>query len=104
MIHLSLLSPNQKLNDYNDKLHKDVIDLNKNYNLFLSTKEEHINSIINKLILLNPLNVMKKGYSITFKNDTVITSVEEIHIGDTINIRLSDGILDTKIINKRNIK
>ncbi|MCI5938932.1 MAG: exodeoxyribonuclease VII large subunit [Acholeplasmataceae bacterium] len=104
MKHLLLLSPNQKLNDYNDKLHKDVIDLNKNYNLFLSTKEEHINSIINKLILLNPLNVMKKGYSITFKNDTVITSVEEIHIGDTINIRLSDGILDTKIINKRNIK
>lgn len=102
--HLSLLSPSQKLNDYSDKLNKEVNDLNKNYNLFLNAKEEQINSLINKLILLNPLNVMQKGYSITFKNDTVITSVKETHIGDTINIRLSDGILDTKIINKRNIK
>lgn len=101
--NLSLLSPNQKLIDFNDKLINDTNDLNEAFNDYIINYNDKINGIIDKLVLLNPLNVMKKGYSITFKNDVVITNTNDINIDDVVNIRLSDGTIDAKIINKRKI-
>ena len=51
-----------------------------------------------KLILLNPLNLMKKGYSIAYQNNNVISSVKDININQTIKIKMSDGEITTNII------
>lgn len=101
---LALLSPNQKLIDYTQQLTDNITDLNESYNDYLNNHNDQINRLIDKLVLLNPLNVMKKGYSITFKNNVVVTKYDDVNIDETINIRLNDGIVDAKILNKRKIK
>lgn len=59
-------------------------------NLFI----KHNNSLelfINKLELLNPLNVLSKGYSVTKSKGKVINSSKDVKINDKLNIKLLDG-------------
>jgi len=44
-----------------------------------------------KLDMASPLNIMKKGYSLVKKDEEVITSVNKLHQGDTINVSFCDG-------------
>lgn len=97
---LELLSPIKNINDsynnliiYNNKLNDNYLNLINNFDI-------KINHYIDKLILLNPLNLMKKGYTITYKDDKVITSVNNINIDDNINIKFHDGSINAKVINK----
>lgn len=48
--------------------------------------------IIDKLSLLNPLNVLKRGYSVTYINEKIVKSIKELSKGKVINIKLNDGL------------
>lgn len=101
--HLLLVSPYEKLNTYNNKLINNFKLLNNSLVNIISDKEKKLNTCIDKLIILNPLNVMQKGYSIVYKNNNVISSIETLNIDDTIDVRLYDGEIEAKIINKRKL-
>lgn len=47
--------------------------------------------MINKLDLLNPLNILSKGYSLVTLEDVVVKDVKDLKIEDTINIRMHEG-------------
>ncbi len=47
--------------------------------------------MINKLELLNPLNILSKGYSLVTLNDNVVKSTKDLKVNDTINIRMHEG-------------
>ena len=53
--------------------------------------------IMEKLEILNPLSVLKRGYTITYQNNKVLKSVKELTKQD-ISIQLVDGIIDAKVI------
>ena len=53
--------------------------------------------MINKLDLLNPLNVIAKGYSVALKNNKAVKSIKEVNNGDEINLRVNDGIIITNV-------
>ena len=59
-------------------------------------KKEYLN-LIDKLELLNPLNTLKRGYSITYYNDKTLTSVKKVKVNDKVSIRLSDGSIKATI-------
>ena len=50
--------------------------------------------MINKLELLNPLNVLSKGYSVVKAGDKILKSSKEIQVNDKLNIKLLDGEID----------
>jgi len=53
---------------------------------------------LEKLSLLNPLETMKRGYSITYNNENkIIKSTKEVAPGDTVTVRLNDGSLDCQV-------
>ena len=54
-------------------------------------------SLLNKLEILNPLLTIKRGYSITKKDDKVITSVKDLKKDDTLQIQLQDGFVLTDV-------
>jgi len=60
-------------------------------------KNSYIN-VLNKLEVLNPLNTIKRGYSITKINDKVITSVRKINKDDNLVVELTDGCISTKVL------
>ena len=54
-----------------------------------------------ELELLNPLSVLKKGYSVVNLGDKAVTSYKEVKKKDILDIRLSEGILKVETIESR---
>ncbi len=46
---------------------------------------------VSKLDTLSPLKILTRGYTITEKNDSIITSKNDLEKGDLIKLRFSDG-------------
>lgn len=97
---LSLLSPVKIISDNENKLSMLSNNLNVVYNNIINKNDINVNHYIDKLILLNPLNLMKKGYSITYKDNKVITSVGLLDINDEITVKFQDGNINAKVTRK----
>ena len=105
--------------DYNNRVELLEKELNKSLQIFVKDKQhelkastekflnidmlgrfkENFTNEINKLEANSPLNIMKKGYSVTFLGDKKITTVKEINTGDEISVQLVDGSLECKVNN-----
>ena len=67
------------------------------FNKVLENKAQELSLYTQKLKVLNPLSIMEKGFSIVYKGDTIVKSVNETSVGDTVTIKLIDGSLKAKI-------
>lgn len=106
----------QKLDALLDKLNKDIkvilqnneIKLNKikmsyviqNPMSLIDKKKNEYNLLINTLKLVNPLGILEKGYSLATINDKVIKSSNDVNIDDIINIKLHEGNIKAKVVEK----
>ena len=97
---------NSKLNDLMlgkvDKFKNELEKIKKSYvltNPELLYKDEmvEIKNIIDKLNLLNPLNILSRGYSITYLNNKALKSVGEVSKKELLQIKLSDGFIDAMV-------
>ena len=70
----------------------------KNPELIYKNKKNDLKTIIDKLELLNPMNIIKRGYSLTYINDNIIKSVKNINKNDSINIKLCDGVINATVV------
>ena len=70
----------------------------KNPELIYKDKKNNLKTIMDKLELLNPLNIISRGYSLTYVNDKIVKSIKDIKRNDKLTIKLSDGIIDTNVI------
>ena len=61
-------------------------------------KMQNLDHIINKLEVLNPMNTIKRGYSIVKKDDKVISDIEKIKVDDMININIKNGMINAKVV------
>lgn len=68
----------------------------------LNRKETSLSSMENKLTILNPENVLKRGFTITSMNGKIIKSSENINEGETIDTLFSDGKISSTV-NRKNI-
>lgn len=97
---------NSKLNDLMlgkvDKFKNELEKIKKSYvltnpELLYKDKIVEVKNIIDKLNLLNPLNILSRGYSITYLNDKTLKSVGEVNKKDLLQIKLSDGFIDAMV-------
>lgn len=79
-----------------------MIGLRRNVLSYLNRSSKEIENIEKNIELMNPVNVLKRGYSITFMNGKVLKSVDDVKEGDLLETILSDGDITsvTKKINK----
>ena len=61
-------------------------------------QKQHMDNIINKLEVLNPMNTLKRGYSIVKKDDKVVSKKSMVKKDDIVNINLSDGVIVSKVM------
>ena len=54
--------------------------------------------IVSKLETLSPLETIKRGYTMTKKDDKVITSSKKIKKGDHLEINFSDGSVEAEVL------
>ena len=70
----------------------------KNPKIILETKKDKLIVNIDKLDILNPLLTIKRGYSLAKKDGKVISKVSDVKKDDEIEIEVSDGVINTKVI------
>ena len=63
----------------------------------IRSKQNELRSYIDRLDSLSPLNVLKRGYSCITRDDTVITSVKDLDIGQEIKVSMADGTVDVTV-------
>lgn len=80
-----------KIDQIEDNIYKDI-------NLHITNLEQKFSFLINKLTLVNPLDIMKKGYSIVYKDEYVISSKDDVNINDDLIINFYDGKRKVKVI------
>jgi len=64
--------------------------------------EIKLSHIIEKLELISPLNVLKRGYSLTYKDDAIV-KFKDISKDDNIKIKFDEGIINTKVVSKEKL-
>jgi exodeoxyribonuclease VII large subunit len=69
-------------------------------NNFMSVRTVRMEAIENSLQLLNPLNVLQRGYTITSSDGKILKSADQIKEGDIIDTQFSDGIAESKVVGK----
>ena len=76
--------------------------LNQRAGYILETAQHRWTHLAGKLEALSPLNVLSRGYSISFKlpEMKVVTDTSQINTGDRIQTRLKDGSFTSQVINK----
>lgn len=70
--------------------------------ILYENKLKRTNHLIEKLEILNPLSALKRGYTITKKEEKCITSITQINEGDTLDIIFKDGNMKTKVMEVNN--
>lgn len=88
-----------KVNNYGIKL--DNIKSNyilKNPKELYAKKIMNLDNLITKLELLNPLSVLKRGYTLTYQNDKIVKTVKNINLDDKLVIKLIDGSINVNVV------
>ena len=57
----------------------------------LENKASELSLYTEKLKVLNPLSIMEKGFSIVYKDNKIVKSVNELKPNDKVSIKLIDG-------------
>lgn len=75
----------------------------KNPGILLENHKNNINTIKIKLDLLNPVNILDKGYSIVYKDNKIVKDVTKLKLEDSINIMAKNGniIANVKGVEKK---
>ena len=98
-----LLSPHEKI-----KTQKILVDnLSKRIQTsmlrYLESCQNKVESLEQSLILLNPDEILSRGYAIAFnEKNKAITNVEKISLNDKIKIKLHYGLVTTSVTDKTN--
>jgi exodeoxyribonuclease VII large subunit len=83
---------------------KNIIDYSKsiqrNFISMIGDAKYEIKNIEKAISSYNPERQLKLGYSIARHNGKLIKSVKNVNIGEDIDVQVSDGSIQSKIINK----
>ncbi len=96
---------NNKIKNILDNNKKRLDNVMKNYTInnpdtILNRYNNTYELLLNKLNLLNPLNILSKGYSVVKKDNNVIKDINDINIKDKLNIKLYKGNIDVVVEGK----
>jgi len=85
-------------NNFNLKSRTEIL-VEKAKNL-LKLESLKIEGVVERIHLLNPENILKRGYSITYAKGKVVKDVKDIDLNEEIFIKLYKGKIKGKVIDK----
>lgn len=60
-------------------------------------QSKHLELSEKSILLLDPINVLKRGYSITYKDGKLVKNVNDVNNGDLLETKLADGSIISKV-------
>ncbi|MDA1474897.1 exodeoxyribonuclease VII large subunit [Bacillus changyiensis] len=98
---LEMLHPQEQLRQARKRHYEQTNRLKRNMNVELKQIHSQFQTILGKLNALSPLEVMNRGYSLTYKENELIKSIEQVQENDDILVKLKDGTLTCSVRQKR---
>ena len=83
--------PTRMISDYYLKVDRQIKRLEKVIENKKQTEKEKYVKLVSKLDALSPLKTLTRGYSIIESDNKIVKSVNDLHKGQNIEIRLVDG-------------
>ncbi len=84
----------EKIDYYDEQTARNKITIEKMIKTNINNLGVSLNGLLDKLVILNPFNLMDKGYSIVYKDNVIINSIKKLQKDDNIKIKMSDGTID----------
>lgn len=98
----SFLYPLRRIQRLAQQLDDAYSRLNNSFHRFLNKKNETLKHLQLLLSSLSPYNVLERGYAIVMKREgNLVRSIYEVSADDLLDVTLRDGVLTTKILQKR---
>lgn len=98
---MSAYSPQSVIKEYSKSLSNIASKLQSISLKCIDDNVSDITKTAEKLSSLNPVNVLMRGYSfISDKDSNTVSSVSDVSVGDTINIRVKDGAFCATVTDK----
>ena len=94
---LRLLSPKEKVLKIDNSLEKRRIDLKNALDRLMMKKENAFEMRFAQLNALSPFGVLKRGYSIATKNGKVVSTSDDVRVGEMIDIKLKDSVIHAEV-------
>ena len=89
---------NTKLYEYHTILYEYRADIYKNHHKIINniklkiyTKKQDISNILELLDAYSPIKVLKRGYTLVYKQDKIIKTIKDLKVKDIITLKLNDG-------------
>ncbi|MCY9219699.1 exodeoxyribonuclease VII large subunit, partial [Bacillus licheniformis] len=98
---LEMLHPEEQLKQARKRHEEQTVRLKRNMKVQLKQIHSQFQTVLGKLNALSPLQVMERGYSLTYKENELIKSIEQVHEKDEIRVTLNDGTLTCEVLQKR---
>ena len=70
----------------------------KDPTLIIKKKEDRLQKDLGKLEILNPIYTLKRGFTRTYHDGKIVSSVKDIKKDDELEIEFKDGKINTKVI------
>ena len=74
-----------------------VAEINDKIAHIIERKENSLGKLVAKIEALSPLDVLSRGYSVVFKDKSVINDVCAVEEKDIINIRMKNGYVNAEV-------
>ncbi|SFF54494.1 Exodeoxyribonuclease VII large subunit [Halobacillus alkaliphilus] len=91
--------PGTQINETKDRLNKETRQLQLRFQETLNSKKDQFHNHLDKLTLLNPLEIMKRGYAIPFKEDgNVVKEIGHVKEGSKLALKVHDGTINCEVL------
>lgn len=99
-LKINKFEPTRLITINNEKVNNLLVNLNKNYYYILEKMKHQFNQQLTILEKVNPLAIMKRGYTFTEVNNQIIKNVKDVNISDELKVIYHDGLVITKVLKK----
>ncbi len=94
-------NPRKIIDLQRDKIDNLLKQVKSEYKHYLNQKNSYYHNLIEKLELVNPLNIMKKGFAIIKQDDVIKKNYQEIDQSKSLSISITGGEITAKIIDMK---
>jgi exodeoxyribonuclease VII large subunit len=101
LLKSKIVTPQERINSYKTKLDYLCINLENKISEVYNNKVYKYKMELTKLNSLNPLKTLEKGFGVIKKAEKLVRSIDDLSLGDQLEVEIIDGIVLTKVVEKR---
>jgi exodeoxyribonuclease VII large subunit len=96
-LHKLMHGTTQSMNNSSNRLGIDISKIVSGLNIFFQQQENRIKHCEQAIRLLDPVNILKRGYSITYFKDMALRDSSVLQEGDIIKTKVYKGTIKSKV-------